>query len=145
MNLFTVFPNGRRKDSIRPGLIEGEQGAFASLDFALAMDPMILSLEAGTGFAGQPGTPAKGGRIFAGTSLGLRLPSTGWDWSTESSLLQVELNWVEDTIFDRRFQDVGLSLSFPIGTWRIETGYRRDFGPDRKAGVYYLGFSTGLF
>ncbi len=145
MNLFTVFPNGLRKDPIRPGIIEGEQGTFASLDLALTMDPLIWSAEAGAGLAGLPGTPAKGGRIFAGTSLGIRLPGTGWDWSTESSLLQVEANWVEDPIRDRSFRDLGLSLSFPIGTWRIEAGYRRDFGSDREAGVYYLGFSTGLF
>ncbi len=145
LNLFTVFPNGLPKDPIRPGIIEGEQGTFASLDLAMTMDPLIWNLEAGTGLAGLPGTPAKGGRIFAGTSLGLRLPGTGWDWSTESSLLQVEANWVQDPVLDRSFQDLGLSLSFPVGTWRIEAGYRRDFGPDRAAGVYYLGFSTGLF
>ncbi|HHI79146.1 MAG TPA: hypothetical protein ENK02_04135 [Planctomycetes bacterium] len=145
LNLFTVLPNGLSKDPVRPGIIEGEHGTFASLDLALVHDPVIWSLEMGTGLAGEPGTPAKGGRIFAGTSLGFRLPGTGWDWSTESSLLQIEANWVEDPVFDRSFQDLGLSLSFPIGTWRIEAGYRRDFGSDRRAGVYYLGFSTGLF
>ncbi len=145
LNLFSVFPNGLPKDPIRPGIIEGEQGTFASLDLALTMDPIVWTLETGAGLAGLPGTPAKGGRIFAGTSLGFRLPGTGWDWSTEPSLLQVEANWVEDPVLDRNFQDLALSLSFPVGSWRIEAGYRRDFGPDRKAGVYFLGFSTGLF